>query len=48
MNLLLYLVYRYYINNVFYSLKFNFAAAAAAAAAAVDDRRTNMNELQEG
>jgi len=42
----LYLVYRYYINNVFYSLKFNFAAAAAAAA--VDDRRTNMNELQEG
>jgi hypothetical protein len=43
----LYLVYRYYINNVFYSLKFNFAAAAAAAAA-VDDRRTNMNELQEG
>lgn len=45
MNLLLYLVYRYYINNVFYSLKFNFAAAAAAA---VDDRRTNMNELQEG
>ena len=43
MKLLLYLVYRYYINNVFYSLKFNFAAAAA-----VDDRRTNMNELQEG